>query len=88
MIIPLNFVVLPSILSGICYASLAVKSEKAFAIHGAAVLSVWSHLRVMAPERNKISTVPATWSREGRALRSSMCSLTLLLVAGVVYKLC
>lgn len=68
MIIPLNFVVLLSILSGICYASLAVKSEKAFVIHGAAVLSVLSHLRVVAPERNKISTVPVIWSQEGRAL--------------------
>lgn len=68
MMFPLNFVVLPSILCGICCASLAVKSEEAFVIHGAAALSVLSHFRFVVPEANKISTVPVIWSREGRAL--------------------
>lgn len=54
---PLNFVILLSILAGICCASLAVISEKAFVIYEAVVLSVLSHFRIVAPERNKISTV-------------------------------
>lgn len=77
MIIPLNVAVLPSLISGICCASitpLQLEVKQLFAFHGAAVIWAVTHLGVAAAERNNISTIPIIWPQEGRTLNVTVTS--------------